>query len=60
MILSVKMNILCALQAPDLLAVFFPSLHSIIPRFTSRPLGFAYFKSVFYKSSLVQSSPVQS
>ena len=54
MILSVTVNILCALQAPDLLAVFCPRPHSIIPRFTSRPLGFAYFYVCF--TSLVQSS----
>ena len=37
--------------------LFFSRLYSIIACFTSRPVGFANFKSVFDKSSLVQSSP---
>lgn len=53
MIFSVQINILLRFTSSDLLAVFFLRLHSVIPRF----LYFAYFKSVLYKSSLVQSSP---
>lgn len=47
MIFSVQINILLRFTSSDLLAVFFLRLHSVIPRF----LYFAYFKSVFYKSS---------
>ena len=46
--------------SPRFTSRLFPRLHSIIPCFISRPLGFLHFKSVFYKSSPVQSSPVQS
>ena len=56
MMFSVKINILLQLKSPDLLAVFYPRLHSITPCFSSRHFCSLHISSLCFTSP-VQSSP---